>query len=385
MREGFDPATGLLVVGPLPRMPQLPEHPSREDAAAALATLEELLNEFPFCDEASRSAALSGLITVNVRAMLDCAPLHATTAPTPGTGKSFYADLCAAVASGDAMPIMAQGPTGEETEKRLNAEIEKGLPFFSIDNVTTPLGGDCLCQAIERPSYTYRFLGRTQNRTRKNVWTMFATGNNLRVRDDLTRRALLIRMDAGMENPETRVFAGNPFLTAQENRGRYIAAALTIVRAYMIAGRPGLLPGIGDPFLQWSDNVRSGLVWLGKVDPVKTMEEGKKNDPHRQARATMLQAILNAYQGKPRTAGQMVADAKAGLLIPPGGRLIDGVASPSAVALRDAIIAYADAKLDAQHLGRKFGVDRDKITDGLVLRSEPDTHNKVNIWFVEAK
>ena len=37
------------------------------------------------------------------------------------------------------MPIMAQGPNGEETEKRFNAEIEKGLPFFSIDNVTAPL------------------------------------------------------------------------------------------------------------------------------------------------------------------------------------------------------------------------------------------------------
>jgi putative DNA primase/helicase len=283
----------------------------------------------------------------------------------------------------DAMPIMAQGPNGEETEKRFNAEIEKGLPFFSIDNVTAPLGGDCLCQAIERPSYTYRFLGFTKMRTRKNAWTMYASGNNLRVRDDLTRRALLIRMDAGVEFPEKRVFARNPFLTAQENRGRYIAAALTIVRSYMEAGRPGLLPGIGDPFLQWSDNVRSALVWLGKVDPVETMTEGRKNDPHRQARATMFQAIFNAYRGKPRTAGQMVEDAKTGLLIPPGGKLTDGVASKEAVALRDAIIAYADAKLNAQHLGRKFGIDRDSITEGLVLRSEPDTHNKVNIWFVE--
>jgi putative DNA primase/helicase len=381
--EGYDPATGLLVVGPLPRMPRLSGRPSREEAERALATLEGLLTEFPFCDGGSKSAALSGLITVNVRGMMDCVPLHASSAPAPGTGKSFLFDVCAVVPSGDAMPIMAQGPNGEETEKRLNAEIEKGLPFFSIDNVTAPLGGDCLCQAIERPSYTYRYLGFTRMRSRKNVWTMFASGNNLRVRDDLTRRALLIRMDAGMENPETRVFASNPFLTAQENRGRYIAAALTIVRAYMSAGRPGLLPSIGDPFLQWSDNVRSALVWLGKVDPVETMEEGRENDPRRQSRMAMFQAIYNTYGGKSRTAGQMVADAKAGLLIPPSGKLADGVASANAAALRDAIIAYADAKLDAQHLGRMLAIDKDKITDGLVLRSTPDTHNKVNIWHVE--
>ena len=381
--EGFDPATGLLVVGPLPQMPPLSARPSREDAERSLATLEGLLGEFMFCDEASKAAALSGMITLNVRGMLDCVPLHASTAPAAGTGKSFLFDICAVIASGDAMPIMAQGPNLEETEKRLNGEVDKGLTFFSIDNVTAPLGGDCLCQAIERPSYTYRFLGFTKIRTRKNVWSMFATGINLRIRDDLTRRALLIRMDAKVENPEKRIFAGNPFLAAQADRGRYIAAALTVVRAYMTAGRPGLLPGIGDPFAGWSDNVRSALVWLGKTDPVDTMEEGRKNDPHRQTRVAMLQAIFNTYKGKPRTAGQMVKDAKSGMLIPPGGDLLQGVSSPKAEALRDAIIAYADAKLDAQHLGRKFAVDRNNITDGLVLRSDWDAHNKINVWFVE--
>ena len=385
--EGFDPATGLLVVGPLPQMPPLPARPTREDAERALRVLEELLGEFPFCDEASRSASLSGLITPNVRGMLDCSTLHAATAPAAGTGKSFLWDVCAVIPTGDAMPIMAQGPKEEETEKRLNGLIDKGLTIFSIDNVTAPLGGDCLCQMIERPYYTYRFLGHTKMPTRKNVWTPYASGNNLRVRDDLTRRVLLIRTDAGMENPEKRVFARNPFAMAQENRGRYIAAALTIVRAYMLADRPGLLPSIGDPFLQWSDNVRSALVWLGKVDPVETMEEGRKQDPKRQARMAVLQAMLNAYRGKPRTAGEMVEDAKSGLLIPPGTpkhrQLLAGVPSKEAVVLREAMIAYVDARLDAQHFGRILAIDRDKITDGLVLRSDYESHNKRNVWFVE--
>jgi len=113
------------------------------------------------------------------------------------------------------------------------------------------------------------------------------------------------------------------------------------------------------------------------------MKEGRKNDPKRQSRMAMLQAILNAYRGKPRTAGQMVKDAKAGMLLPPGGKLLDGIACKEVEMLRDAIIAYADAKLDAQHLGCKLAIDVNKVTDGLVLRSVWDSHNKVNIWHVE--
>jgi putative DNA primase/helicase len=151
-KEGWDAETGLLVVGPLPKMPELAERPSREDADRAIRILDgELLQEFPFVDEPSRSAALSGLISPLVRAALTCVPLHATHAPAPGTGKSFLWDVSAAIAMGDSMPVAAAGADREELEKRLRAMIIQGLVLFSIDNVTAPLGGDALCQAIERP------------------------------------------------------------------------------------------------------------------------------------------------------------------------------------------------------------------------------------------
>jgi hypothetical protein len=203
----------------------------------------------------------------------------------------------------------------------------------------------------------------------KNVWTLFASGKNLRVRDDVTRRSLLIRLDAEMENPQKRQFRGNPFAAVQADRGRYVAAALTIVKAYHAAGRPGRLPGIGDPFAGWSDNVRSALVWLGRADPVATMDESRANDPARQTRIAILQAIYSAYRNEPVSAGHMIEDAKAGIIRRKSGERHDlsqafagGGSGGSASDLKDAIIAYADAKLDAQHLGRKFGIDRDTIT-----------------------
>jgi putative DNA primase/helicase len=51
-------------------MPTIPHHPDKDDADFALETLDELLDQFPFVDGASRSPALSMLLTPVLRAAL---------------------------------------------------------------------------------------------------------------------------------------------------------------------------------------------------------------------------------------------------------------------------------------------------------------------------
>lgn len=58
--EGYDLSTRLYLMAPL-KMPSLPHEPTRQDAIRAVAQLGELLDEFPFEDEASRSVALSAI------------------------------------------------------------------------------------------------------------------------------------------------------------------------------------------------------------------------------------------------------------------------------------------------------------------------------------
>ena len=76
--------------------------------------------------------------------------MHVACAPAAGTGKSFLFDIAAAIAIGHPCPVMAAGRNEEETEKRLGAALMAGQPIISIDNVTGELGGDALCQVIER-------------------------------------------------------------------------------------------------------------------------------------------------------------------------------------------------------------------------------------------
>jgi putative DNA primase/helicase len=231
--------------------------------------------------------------------------------------------------------------------------------------------------------YKPRILGKSEMKERRNNWIVYATGNNLKLRDDVTRRSLLARMDARVEQPELRTFAGNPLEKVLRGRGLYIWATLTVVRAYLVAGMPGRLPGIGDTFAEWSDLVRSALVWLGRADPVETMKAIRANDPAYLARRAMFHAIKNAYGERRAAAGQMVADAKSGAIKQPGKGVLDQKLSQEAENLKTAITIYTNSKLDGQYLGNKLNRDRGNIADGLCLRADYDNHNKVNLWYVE--
>jgi putative DNA primase/helicase len=60
-------------------------------------------------------------------------------------------------------------------------------------------------------------------------------------------------------------------------RAAYVAAALTIVRAYLTAGAPKVTGPFGS-YAAWSTMVRSPLMWLGEPDPVVSMEEMREED-----------------------------------------------------------------------------------------------------------
>ena len=85
---GYDPATKLLLVDP-PPMPPIPENPTKNDAIAALNFLKELLAEFPFVDDVSRSVALSAQISTVCRGAYPIVPVHVVDAPVAGSGKSY--------------------------------------------------------------------------------------------------------------------------------------------------------------------------------------------------------------------------------------------------------------------------------------------------------
>ena len=381
---GYDQSTRLVLFDP-PPMPLLMANPTREDALAALALFEELLAEFPFVDEASKAVALSALITPVVRGAMGVAPLHAFRAPVAGSGKSYLVDVASALETGRLCPVIAAGRTEEETEKRLGAAMLAGYPLISIDNLNGTLGGDCLCQLVERTIVSVRALGSSKLYVIESRSTVFATGNNIQPTGDIIRRVIMSSLDPNMERPEQRKFRGDPVSTVLADRGKYIAAAMTIVRAYLNAGVPDPVKPLAS-FEDWSHFVRSPLVWLGKDDPVGTMETAREEDTDLQT----LRSVVAAWQTaagfhNPMSSGSLKAFAEEAEVTTDGeysSRYEKKFVRPD---FRQALldIASRSGEIDTKRLGAYLGKYQHRVIDGLKIMADEDTHKKQKMWWLK--
>jgi putative DNA primase/helicase len=215
------------------------------------------------------------------------------TAPQSGTGKSFLADIASIIATGERCAVLAAAPNPEETEKRLRSTALSGVPIIALDNCVNTIEGTFICQLTERPLLKLRPLGKSEDVHVPNTFTVFANGNNAAIAGDMVRRTVQCTLDANVENPEDREFRSDPIAMIKADRGAYVAAALTIVRAYICAGKPRQVKRLPS-YEHWSDLVRSALVWLGRADPVLSMAETRRADPVRMERATVFNAIETA-------------------------------------------------------------------------------------------
>jgi hypothetical protein len=372
-RPGYDPDTGMFLIEP-PPMPEIPDRPTWADGLRAMETLDRLLESFPWQgDDDARAVALSALITPVVRAALPTAPLHAISAPEAGTGKSYLTQIAAAIATGAPCPVISAGRNEEETEKRLAAVVLSGLTVAAIDNVSQPLGGDFLCQVLDQSRLKIRILGQTGGPTLEPRITLLATGNNLTLVGDVVRRAVVARMDAASAEPWQRQFQVDPLAQVMADRGRYIGAALTAVRAFLVSGEP-TQPSLAS-FTTWSNWVRSAIVAFGYGDPVRTVATALADDPDRQALAALLAAWWAAVGGHEVTVATVIKRASER----------DTAGAYAASELRDAIMAVAAGKggdIHASRFGRWLRRHKDRRLNNLVLHQSWDTAKNTSRWTV---
>jgi hypothetical protein len=388
VKQGYDSATRLLLIEP-PRMPDIPDEPTRGDALAALALLEDLISETPFDDKPSRAVALSGLITPVVRGAFPVAPMHVSSAPVAGSGKSFLWDLAAAISTGQRrMPVIAASDE-KETEKRLVGVMLTGQPLISIDNVNGELKGDFLCQAIEQQFLDIRALGLSViKRIETGGVTIYATGNNITIVGDLCRRTITSRLDAKLEHPQLRQFRKDPISKILDDRGTYIAACLTICRAYIVAGRPQPLRRLAS-FEGWSDTVRSALVWLGRADAIESMENIRAEDPQRAALSDLLHAWAQDHGvGSGSHVPLAVIIDKAMQMERMGGLDTGEHKHPELnAAVRAATLAIAGSapgsKVDPVRFGQYCKANKSRIIDGLFLANQPSSRGGAATWWVD--
>ena len=276
--QGYDAQSGLFMIGASPPGFSMPQ----ETRAAALKALDFIQHAFftlPFSSAADCYAAVTALLTALVRRVLPSAPLIGITAPSPGTGKSLFADAIAIIATGRRAPVLSFGRDDIEAEKRLIMKLLGGDAMIVIDNLERPLYGDMLCSILTQPAASLRPLGSGKEHLIATNITLMVTANNLDIRGDLRRRVLLVSMDAGVERPELVHFAKELLAEISAQRGELVRAALTIIRAYLASDRQGVnIPPFGS-FERWSLWCRQPLVWLGGEDPLLASQSLREQDP----------------------------------------------------------------------------------------------------------
>ena len=276
--------------------------PSRDHGIAALLVLLDLIKDFPFVTGTDRSVALSAILTPLCRHAVRSAPLFGFSAPTMATGKTLLADLVALISTGRRAAVMSHSVDLAEERKRLLAVLIEGDPVIVIDNISETWGSDVMCAILTSATYKDRLLGASKVVSVPTCTTWLSTGNNMTFRGDLSTRVLLSRLDARCEQPDARMFDRDLLEWVPEHRGALVTAGLTVLRAYITAGRPkvGLQPF--GRFEQWSNLVRSSLVWLGQADPCKSRERIERADPMREALAAVLLAWRLRFGDEAQTA-----------------------------------------------------------------------------------
>jgi putative DNA primase/helicase len=276
-------------------------------------------------------------------------------------------------------------------EKRLGAAMLSGRPLISLDNLDGELSSNLLCQAVSQPVVSFRPLGASVEISLTTRSVFVATGNNLTIADDLGRRTIMARLDAGIERVWDREFSQEPLELIARDRAKYIGAALTIPLAYVTAGFPDLPPDLNG-FKQWSRLVRAALMWLGEPDPVSTMEIARGGDARLQAKGAVFAAMVNLFglgEDKARTAAQIIEGIAPELDGALGTKDILSARvgrTPQQKALREALTEVAAQRkardVTSGTLGNWLRDWQDQIVGGLRLRSKAD-RTRLKHWWVE--
>lgn len=260
---------------------------TQQDAREAARAVLDLLADFPHAGEPppagtlcgpSRSAWLAALLTLLAR--------HEIHGPVPAwlfdgpraSGKSLQVEMLSAIAHRDdedwkVWPTPWPGTSAEvaaviESYARMIMGDERSLLVF--DNVVGTFGGDALDRCLTATELHVRQPGGCE--VVKVPWraVVMATGRNVEISPDTARRVLVVRT-TGEAGGGAHGGASADSLRRQALKARpaAIQAALIMLRAWVVAGRP-ICAGPSDwpGFEAWSAIIPHVLCFAGCANPL---------------------------------------------------------------------------------------------------------------------
>jgi len=380
-KPGYDCATGLLL-DLRNTAPTIPDRPTVAQATAACKRLFEVVVDFPFARPIHRAAWLASLLTPLARfAFRGAAPLFLVDANVPAAGKGLLVDVSSHILIGDQFARATYTNDDDEMRKRITSLVLEGDRLVLFDNLDGKFGGPVLDAALTATAWKDRLLGVNRTGSAPVYLTWYATGNNVAIGADTARRICHVRLESPLEKPEERQGFRHPNLLAyvRQHRQQLLGAALTILRAYVVAGRPDMrLPAWGS-YEGWSALVRAAIVWAGQPDPGETRIVLRDSADLAVASVPVIIDCLARLDPDRRglTAAEVIA-----LVRPRAGKAATSEPEPPAwhADLRGAIEGLC-GNLDARSLGNRLRSYRKRVFDGRYLDQAGKAHQAVR-WAV---
>ncbi len=373
--NGYDRRSRLLICLPSNLTVTVPETPTQEDVAQAVAELQDVVSDFPFERPEHQAAWFAALLTpLAWFAFTGPAPFNLIDKNVRGAGAGLLADVIALIVTGRRFPVMSYTPDREELRKRITTLAIKGERLVLLDNLSGLVGNDVLDAALTADWWKDRLLGGNRGFSGPLQVCWYGTGNNVQFHADTARRVCHTRIESPDARPELRVDFKYPDLRqhVESIRGKLLSAGLTILRGWFAAGKPthGLPPW--GSYEKWSGVVREVIVFAGLPDPGETRQALQIAADRDAAAMTVL--LIALEQMDPCGKGVTTAE------------IVDTIRKPADPLpawhndLRSAVEELC-GKLDGRALGYRFRHFQRRNFDGRMLdKANPD--HGANRWVV---
>jgi hypothetical protein len=275
------------------------------DAGVIRDTLEDLLIDFPFKDEASRINFIGVLFTIMLRlAIVGNTPMAMILASLERTGKSKLAEVVVGLLMlGGYTPAMQLSAYDEENDKRILSLLLTGGSVVHLDNLKEHIDSPSLASLLTASVYRGRLLGSSQMVELPNTLTLLATGNNVKSTGEIAKRCVPIILQPQTDAPERRTDFVHPDLDGYVRRQRRAALACLIgaVELWKRAGQPaGDIPMGG--FEHWARTVGGVLKVLGYDQWLGNVRRWVRDaDPRGEDLRLLVDAWYREYQSHPVT------------------------------------------------------------------------------------
>lgn len=311
--EGLDEDSGLYLV-PRGELPEVPQAPDLEEARRAAERLLDVVVDFPFASDphpdVHRAAWLAVVLTGFARyAIPGPIPFVALDASVPCSGKGLLAEVASHIVQGRPVAIASCPKAGEELQKTILATLRLGHRMFFLDEIPNPFGSREFNGVMTAyPDFHGRLLGQSLMIQVPQLTMWLVAGNNITLAPEVSRRCLHIRLEPLVEHPENRSDFRYPKLVdhVRSHQTELATAALTILRAYHLAGRPEFGLTSWGSFEDWSRLVRNAVYWVTGWDCDTRQMLADQADLTREAWRVALGILRAEFGVRPFTAEQVL-------------------------------------------------------------------------------